>query len=139
MKQILAVALLLSACSSVLGSERIRAPAEIAGYNDGDPQVVVNVQGGAVNVSVVSYGNGCYSKGETEVRVSGRTVNVHPYDYRDRGVCTDILLSFLHEATVVVGSPGPVTIRIHGQDRRGHAGPPGVTANLVVERTVLIP
>lgn len=142
MRTSLIFAILLAACSPILGSENVRAPAEIAGYDADDPHIGVSVENGVLRVSVISYGNGCYSKGETEVKVSqnSRVVDVMPYDYRSaRGACPDILLMFEHVATVPFGSPGAVKIRVHGRRRDQLYAGSAIGAALVVERGATIP
>jgi hypothetical protein len=140
MRSSLIFAILLAACSPILGSEKVRAPAEIAGYNADDPRIEIGVNANVLQVVVTSYGNGCYTQGETEVAVSNRTVDVRPYDYRSaRGACPDILLTFTHAATVAFPTSGAVKIRVHGQRRDQLSAGSNIGAAVVVERSVTIP
>ena len=110
-----------TACSSTTeppGEER--RPGLILGFNHGDPQIVLpdTVQAGTeFTVQVSTYGNGCYRKGETEVVVSGNVATVTPWDYVDpgAGACPDILLTFVHEATVAFPEAGSASVVIVGR------------------------
>ena len=110
-----------AACSSTTeppGEER--RPGLILGFNHGDPQIAMpdTVQAGTeFTVQVSTYGNGCYRKGETEVVVSGNVATVTPWDYVDpsAGGCPDILLTFVHEATVAFPQPGSASVVIVGR------------------------
>jgi hypothetical protein len=68
--------------------------------------------GTGFTVQVTTYGNGCYRKGETEVAVSGNVATVTPWDYVDlgAGACPDILLTFVHEATVAFPEAGSASV-----------------------------
>ena len=119
---------------------RVLVLGTIAGYNDGDPDVAVVVSGRTAMVRVTTYGDGCYSKGPTEVTVEGSEVLVTPYDYTEPPgtLCTRILESFSHEATVTFGGPADAVIRVLGIDmsRVSAANMDGDT--LVVSRTVQV-
>jgi hypothetical protein len=66
-------------------------------------------------VSVNTYGNGCYSEGETEVTIDALTASVEPYDYVElRGVCTLELRVFGHETTITFTEAGVATVRMIG-------------------------
>ena len=132
----IATALLAGACSSVTEPREVRVLGEIAGYNADDPRVAVPStaeRGVPFPVSVVTYGNGCYRAGDTEVRAVGPSaVEVAPYDFtRAGGVCTDILNGSTHTALVRFDVAGPARVRVRG--RR-----PGSRAEIVVEREVLV-
>ena len=133
------LALAGAACTSTTeppGEER--RPGLILGFNHGDPQVVVpdTVQAGTgFTVQVSTYGNGCYRKGETEVVLSGNVATVTPWDYVDPGAggCPDILLTFVHEATVAFPEAGSASVVIVGRSggSMGEA-PVEVTREVVV-------
>ena len=128
-----------AACSSTTeppGEER--RPGLILGFSHGDPQVVMpdTVQAGTeFTVQVTTYGNGCYRKGETEVAVSGSVATVTPWDYVDlgAGACPDLLLTFVHEATVQFSQAGSASVVIVGRSG-GSMGeePVEVTREVVV-------
>ena len=128
-----------TACSSTTeppGEER--RPGLILGFSHGDPQIVLpdTVQAGTeFTVQVSTYGNGCYRKGETEVAASGNVATVAPWDYVDLGAdgCPDILLTFVHEATVAFPQPGSASVVIVGR-AGGSTGeePVEVTREVVV-------
>lgn len=128
-----------TACSSTTeppGEER--RPGLILGFNHGDPQIVMpdTVQAGTgFTVQVSTYGNGCYRKGETEVAASGNVVTITPWDYVDlsAGGCPDLLLTFVHEATVAFPEPGSASVVIVGRSG-GSMGeePVEVTREVVV-------
>lgn len=63
----LVLGFVLLGCTTTTAPDRVRRLAEIAGYNSNDPQVVIEPIGRSVNVSITSYGNGCYAQGETDV------------------------------------------------------------------------
>lgn len=87
-------------------------------------------------VVVTTYGNGCVSPADTEVRVRGRVAEVTPYDHDQArapggAACTDQLNVFPHRATVRFDTPGPARVRVHG---RREPGSEAVT----VERPVVV-
>lgn len=116
---------------------RVRVLGSIIGYNRDDPRISIVQNGRTVSVSVTTYGGGCHSGGETVVQVSGLFVDITPYDFTATTgtVCTQPLLSFVHEATVRFDVVGTAHIRIHGVDARANnwAG-----KQVVVERTVAV-
>lgn len=109
-----------TACSSTTdpaGEERRLGL--ILGFNNDDPRIAIpdTVQAGIeFVVEVTTYGNACFRKGETEVASSGNGVTITPYDYIDMGagVCADILLSFVHQATVEFSEAGFASVVILG-------------------------
>jgi len=132
----LALPLLSVGCSAILGPGSERVVATLAGFNADDPRVEMTVVGSTVHVAVSSYGNGCVSKGSTEVHISGRTADVRPYDVRRRArACESILRTFHHEATIPFAGSGPVTVRVHGRDARLSTVP----IRVLVERVLEIP
>ncbi len=116
---------------------RVRVLGSIKGYNEGDPRIGVSVDGRNVTVSVTTYGGGCHSKGETEVRVQGMVADIMPYDYTapPGTVCTQPLLSFGHTVTVRFEAAGTARIRIHGIDAQAN-GWQG--RQIVVEKTTVV-
>jgi len=113
------VALLsLAACDSVFGPDEDRRTGVIAHY--GDPVVLSapdTVQVGVpFEISIVTYGNGCLSEGETQVRVRGLQVDVTPYDiHSGAAACDDILNYFPHRVTLALPTPGLAHLLFHGK------------------------
>lgn len=113
------LALLVAGCSGRAEAGPDRSLGVIAFH--GDP-VVIEVPdtvpaGTPFDVSVRTYGDGCVTKGDTEVRQEGRTVNVRPYDVHSGAeICTLQLKMFDHRATVTLDDPGPAEIRFHGRE-----------------------
>jgi hypothetical protein len=123
-------------------ANRVRVVGAIAGFNDNDPHISIVRQNANVLVRITTYGDGCFSKGETEVTVDGMVATITPYDYTEpeSAVCTMQLVTFKHETTVDFrDGKGEALIRIHGLDpsratvdnRRGEP--------IVVERRLVIP
>lgn len=115
------LAIVGTACSSTTepGGEERRLGV-IVGFNDDDPQIAVpdTIEAGVeFVVEVTTYGNACFRKGETEVASSGNSVTITPYDYIDMGAgaCADVLLSFIHQATVEVSDAGFASVVIVGR------------------------
>lgn len=111
----LAAALLLAACSSdpvTPGPGEVTDAAVIEFFSSGEPTVSVpdTVDAGVpFQVSVESYGDGCASRGPTEVSLSGNLAQVEPFDVFLRGddvVCPAILRTFVHEASLVFSESG---------------------------------
>jgi len=122
-------------------ANRIRVVGAIAGFNENDPNIEIIPQNANVIVRVTTYGDGCYTKGETVATVDGMTATVTPYDYTLEGnvTCTMQLATFQHETTVDFrDGKGEAVILIHGLDpsrasednRRGEP--------IVVEKRVVI-
>ena len=65
-----------------------------------------------IKMTIWTAGGGChYSRGETDVAVTGPIAEVTPFDYvREADVCTLPLLNFEHKATVVFQEPGTAAI-----------------------------
>ena len=108
---------LLNACDAT-GPTSVRRIGVLVHY--GVPSQVVasdTVDAGVpFAVSVRTYGGGCESLGDTEVEIAGSVVSLRPYDFtvRGGGACTDILNEFSHDVTVVMATPGPLELRVHG-------------------------
>jgi hypothetical protein len=116
--RIAAVALLLAACAAEdsvveLGVIEYHAePTLVEAPSNG-------IVGQPVTVRVVTYGGGCEALERTDVEVSRDGADVTPFVRRaipgEHEACTDILLSFQHEASVVFDTTGTKTIRVHGR------------------------
>lgn len=130
------LAVVLSACHILAGPEEVRRMGSIAGYNNDDPRVTLVQVGRRVDVSVISYGGGCERQGDTEVVVTGLDVMVTPFDFTDTDaqVCTNVLKSFDHKASVEFPTAGTGTIRVRGLSRES-----GVADTIVVIREVTLP
>ena len=130
----LVAAVFLCACGGLFGPEEGRRLGVIAFH--GDP-VVVEVPdsvgaGEPFQVSVRTYGGGCISKGDTEVEIEGRNVDVVPYDIHDgESNCTDDLALFEHRVTVTIAEPGLAEVRIRGNEM------PADTQVVVTRRVVV--
>jgi hypothetical protein len=124
---------ILPRCSSGTEPEGERSMGAITGYNSDDPRIEIVTAPGRAVVRVTTYGGGCHSKGDTDVRVDQMTAVVTPFDYVPRGevACTQQLVSFLHEATVSFARSGSARILVRGLDIRGDT--------VTVERRVEIP
>lgn len=132
---------LVAACAEPAGPERVTVLGEIAGYHRDDPRITVAATGRRVEVSVTTYGDGCYAKADTRVTVSGLIADVEPHDFALRGdvACPSVLLSFTHAVAIDFATGGTARIRVRGIDAstRSAANPAGDT--LVVERTIELP
>lgn len=127
------------ACSSILnpvGQERVIGA--IAGFNQNDPRIEVPgtvARGQQFQVEVTTYGSGCTSKGETEVRIQGLSAVITPYAFEKSGgrkvVCPDILNAFRHVATVRFEQPGTARVVVQGRQQ-----PSGEV--IAAERTVVV-
>lgn len=82
--------------------------------------------GSPLELTVRSFGNGCYSPHSITVDVRDRVATVIPYDRvyvlppadpcADwTEVCTSALVPLVHEATVTFDSPGPAELRVIGR------------------------
>ena len=91
----------------------------IVGGNPGDPRVTLIVEGRALRIEVLSYGDGCREKGELRVSKSltSRRVTVTPFDRETRAeICAAILLTFEHSAEIDFDTIGDWTIVVAGED-----------------------
>jgi hypothetical protein len=126
------------ACSSPMASsDQVRVVGTIAGFNLNGPRIDVPdtvAAGQTFTVEVTTYGNGCTSEGDTEVRLQPQRAVVTPYDVQRRAegvVCPDILNVFRHRATLRFEQPGVARVTIQGiQEPSGEV--------ITVERTVLV-
>jgi len=119
---------------------RVRVMGAIAGFNNDDPQITIVPQNANVLVKVITYGDGCLSKGETVVTVEGSVATITPYDYTaSAGVCTQQLVSFSHTATVDFrGAKGAATIRVQGLDQSRASLDNQRGVPVTVERTITL-
>ncbi len=105
------------ACDGPLDPGDERALGIIAFH--GDP-VVLTVPdsvrvGDAFEVSIRTYGDGCYRMGDTEVGANGLLAEVAPYDsHATKGVCAAILRSFDHRGTLTFGQSGTARVTFRG-------------------------
>lgn len=115
------------ACSDPADIARVGDDGRVIGTIEyyGDPvQVEIPTdatRGSEFTVTVVTYGGGCVSEGETETDIDGLNVVVTPYDYDvsgqlpPNGACTDELNLFEHETTLRFDRAGTATVVIRGQ------------------------
>jgi hypothetical protein len=82
--------------------------------------------GESVLITLVTYGNGCMSRGDTEISIREDDVEITPYDRRNvgTGTCPTILLEFEHDLTVVFDTAGSKRIRINGRHTGTRDGAP---------------
>jgi hypothetical protein len=114
-----AMALMAIGCNSPAEPGRELVPGLITGFNSGDPQVALSVEDTSLSIEVVSYGGGCREKGELRVSkdTGSHRVTVAPYDWEvSGGICTTILNSFEHSATIDLGDTGSWIILVAGED-----------------------
>jgi hypothetical protein len=109
----------------------------IAGFQSGDPHVAIDVQGRTVTVTVHSYGNGCYSVAETEVRLSGMDAVVSPYDWNP-GCPQRDLKTVVHATSMGFGASGTAHILVRGIDASTRSSRNLVGDTITVRRTVLL-
>ncbi len=126
------------ACSSLMvPTDEVRVIGTIAGFRAGDPHIHVPdtvPAGQPFNVEVTTYGNGCTSEGDTDVRLQPLHAVVTPYDIKRRTegvVCPDILNVFMHRATLRFEQRGTARVTIQGTEE-----PSG--AVITLERTVIV-
>ncbi len=86
------------------------------------PNVTVVVDGRTLDVTISTYGNGCYSGGGTQFSISGSTVTVVPHDRfrRDPVGCTLELRRFQHSVRVEVPAAGEYTVVVRGREEPSH-------------------
>lgn len=138
----LALLAVVLGCSSTTEPDQIQVLGTIVGFNQDDPRIEVTADGRVVTVRVTTYGNGCYSKGITKTAVDGLEATITPWDRTvapsSNVACTDILLSFTHEAELRFDAAGTARILVRGVDAgTASAGKRGET--VTVERTVEVP
>lgn len=87
------------------------------------------------SVTVVTYGDGCIEKGETDVRLEPLRAEIRPYDYNvtPGSECPDILNTHGHKATLSFTEVGEAEVVFYGQ----RADADG-TSNMVVARTLKV-
>ena len=113
----------------------------IAGFNNDDPRVTLTQDGRRVDLSVTTYGDGCHSKGITDVVLNGLEALVTPYDYTATpgSTCTRQLVSSIHRASLQFDRSGTARIRVRGIDAGTRTSSNLVGDTLVAVRTVAIP
>lgn len=121
---LIGTAAVLAACSGLVGPDGGKRLGIIAFY--GDPvvtEVPHTVQAGAdFDVAVRTYGGGCISAGETDVKLDGLSVDVRPYDvHSGESVCTSELRFFDHRLTLTIAERGLAQIRFHGKELPAHS------------------
>ncbi|HET6231574.1 MAG TPA: hypothetical protein VFE05_15990 [Longimicrobiaceae bacterium] len=70
-------------------------------------------------VTVVTYANGCVTRGDTQVDVRGLSADIKVFDRDDdlnpAALCLASLHELSHQTTLLVSSPGTAKIRVHGR------------------------
>jgi hypothetical protein len=106
------------------------------------PRVIVTPDtveaGAAFDVTVFTIGqSGCWSAAGQEVTLSGRVVEIRPYDVHSGAeICTLVLGYLRHGAIVRLEERGEWVIRVHG--RRARHGDDTWEAPVSVEKTVVV-
>jgi hypothetical protein len=130
---LLASVVALAGCQEVADPpEETRVPGTIELYSQ---PVVVSANytvplGQPIVVRVRTYGNGCVSRGDTEIQQQDLQATITPHDYQQRAqACPDILRTFEHEATLRFSRRGNATVVIRGNS---------LPANRIIERSLTI-
>jgi hypothetical protein len=106
------------------------------------PRVIIvpdTVQAGsAFDVTVYTIGeSGCWTAAGQEVSVTGRVVEIRPYDtHSGADICTQVLGFLRHGAVLRLEEAGEWVIRVRG--RRVRHGDPVWEAPVSVEKTVIV-
>lgn len=130
-------ALGMLACSSSTApeSQHQRVLGVIAGYSFAGTEPTIEVNGRWVTVTVYTFGNGCYSALDTEVRVVGLEAFVTPYD-ANPGCFTRDLKAVPHQAVLHFSAPGTARINLRGIDRTTRNSQNMVGDTITIQRTV---
>lgn len=107
-----------ASCSGPTGPESGPRLAVIQFYSDPVVAQAPDTARAAVSfqVHVRTYGDGCVSKGTTDVQIAGSSIDVRPYDvHSGASFCTEVLYMFDHQATVAVDEPGSYRVRFIGR------------------------
>lgn len=106
--------------------------------NSGDPQIVLPdtvAPGETFRVDVRTYGlNGCWRRGDTEVKTEPRAATVTPFDFDGTalfGGCAAAILYFTHTVQLAFEEPGAARVTVRGR------GPPSDSI-VAVDRTVVV-
>lgn len=121
---VIAISVLLTSCDFLTGPNERLVVGVVAFHSE---PVVIEVPDTVsvsvpFSVSVRTYGGGCERVGPTEVEMDGLDAEITPFDYTaaaDGGACTDILLSFVHEASLTFATVGSATVTIRGKEEPG--------------------
>lgn len=139
---------LLTSCSLLDDDDGPAAPpgqrsivGTIEFYGD-DPQIEAPARVRAnesFTVTVHTFGNGCFSKGPTEVNVDNNTATITPLDFVPAAypnvICTEQLVILAHRATLQFARPGTARIRILGR-RQDVDNPQGTS--IILNRTLQV-
>jgi hypothetical protein len=124
-------------CSSATVPSAAHVLGVIAGYNDDDPRIELVVQGRTVNLTVMTYGNSCFSAADTDVRVSGLNAVVTPYDQDPE--CSDRALKQIeHVVAVQFTEPGTARILVRGINASTRTSSNMAGDTVTIERSVSI-
>lgn len=103
----------LPACDDPNAVEAIRV---VGALDDKQVQIPDTMTAGVPSeIALWTNISGCWTGGETEVAITGRSALVIPYDYQDFGApqCgTHAIVSFKHTTNVVFDDPGTAEITI---------------------------
>ena len=75
--------------------------------------------GQAFTVTVITFGDGCYQPGDTEVTVDGNVAVIVPYDIRESGSCILLLVPFEHQASIQFDTAGDAQVILRAVNGRG--------------------
>jgi hypothetical protein len=81
----------------------------------GDPQILLRAEGRTAAVTIVTYGNGCYSAAYTHVELNGQEALLAPFDWKP-GCPQRDQKRVVHTVSVRFDQPGIANIRVRGID-----------------------
>ena len=109
----------------------------IAGYGTNDPQISLRAEGRMVEVTIITYGNGCYSAAYTHVEMNGQDALLAPYDWNP-GCPQRDLKSVVHVVSVRFAQPGVASIRVRGIDAHTRSSRNMLGDTVTVARSVVL-
>lgn len=90
----------------------------IDGYLNDDPQIDVTQRAGIINITIDTYGTGCYKPGDQDVQIDVLDVVITPYDFAPLEACSvQELQTFVHQIEFSIGQTGTLLVRVNGRDK----------------------
>lgn len=110
-----------SGCGFLTDPETTEELAFITGFDSEDPVVdvpAVVTAGEEFTVHITTYGsNSCWTRGRTDVELSGSAITVTPYDNRSgERNCADVVGLFDHSVSITIPDSGVAELKIRGRD-----------------------
>lgn len=152
MKQIFLVATILLIAPFLIYSDEAKAPgtateARVLGIIDynGQSQNVIKAPnsvkpGKEFDVKITTQGGGCEREGDTSVVMMQNGASITVYDFttatQPMVVCTMIMKTFTHTATLKFDQPGEMLVRVWGRAIASDTPPDG--APVVVEKKIKV-